>query len=152
MDPSDDQIAMLEHTNPLFRIISRTPASATGLARLRVRFGELSPELEELYSEVGDVDFEGPEPRYFRFWEPEAAIEADEAYRVATKIADAIAIGSDGGGHLILARTDGIYSAGAATLSTEQPRLLAPSLKAFLDNPEPLWPWIEEDRLARGDS
>ena len=134
---------MLERLNKQFRIIDRRPALA---AQLRELSGKrlVGHEVVELYTEVGEVDIEGPEPRYFRFWTPGEILEIDETYGVSRAISGALPIGSDGGGKLIVVRDGRLFSVGYGALAEASLVPLADSLGDFLENPEPLWSWLDE--------
>lgn len=134
---------MLEHLNPRFRITGRRPPSADGLAALRAR-RQLSQQVIDLYEEIGEVDIKGPAPRYFRFWPPEEVLEIDSAYGVSEALHQAVPIGSDGGGKLIVIRDERVFSVSFGALAEQSLTLLANSLAEFLKNPDPLWAWADK--------
>lgn len=134
---------MLENLPANFRIMDRELPSPTELASL-IAIRPLPADVVRLYEEVSSVDIEGPEPRYFRFWSPDEVLEIDTAYGVSAAVPRSIPIGSNGGGRLIIVRDGRVFSVGYGALHEDQLRLLANSLKEFLQNPEPLWPWIDE--------
>lgn len=134
---------MLEQLNPEFRLVDQKPPSPRALLSLR-EARAISEDLAELYGEVGEIDVEGPEPRYFRIWTANEILEIDDAYGVSRAIPGAVPIGSDGGGKLIVMRGEALFSVGYGALAESSLRPLAASLGSFLKNPEPLWPWIEK--------
>lgn len=135
---------MLEHLKQSFNIISRDRPSSDGLLKL-CEEREVDPGVVELYGEISRADFEGPGPRYFRFWSPTRVLEVDSAYNVSSALPGALPIGSDGGGNLIVIRNGRVFSVGYGAVDEDELVPLAPSLAEFLQHPEPLWPWIEDD-------
>ena len=133
---------MLDYLNPRFRIVTRQPPSAVGLAELRAHHGPLQPSVEALFGEASAVEITGPGSRYFRFYSPERCLQ--EAKKMALQIPNALPIGSDGGGNAIVERGGIIFLVSYAT--PDEPKLsrIADGLQELLANPEPLWPWIDE--------
>ena len=134
---------MLERLSPHFVIMQREAPSPQGLAKLRAD-RDVDPQVAELYEEIGRVDIKGDGPRYFRFWPPERALEIDATYAVSENLPGSIPIGSDGGGNLIIVRDGRVFAVGYSVLDEDEMTPLGNTLAAFLENPEPLFAWVEE--------
>lgn len=102
----------------------------------------LAGELAELYGELSTLAVEGPGSRYFDIWSPAEVDQMDRAYGVSAALPQAVAIGTDGGGVLIIVRYGKVYGVGVGALAEDECWLLANSVGDFLENPEPLWRWL----------
>ena len=130
---------MLEHLSSTFRIVTKKGPELDELERLEKALGPLDAELLEFLREAGVAEFAGSHGRYFRLWDPLDIRKSTLSYRLETWDPPAIAIGDDGGDHILVQTSAGLFRADGGALAPDNLHFLASSLSAFLSAPERLW-------------
>lgn len=131
---------MIKELHPRFRVVSSSPP----LGKVELRKIDLTPpppdEYLELVREATELEIADDEGGYLRIWTPRGIKEMDEAYGISSRIPEALPIGDDGGGRVLIYMVGlqgfGLYLSGFGDLSVDDALWVAPTLRDLLTRAE----------------
>lgn len=128
---------MLESLNPLFKLLSHSPATTQKeISKLKKAFPNMPTEYVDLMQEATEIELKSRDGQYMRIWAPSGCLEMDAGYEISSRINGAIPIGDDGGGRVIFymdgEQGHGLYYDDYGNLNRADAVFIGPSLRALL--------------------
>lgn len=128
---------MLDAIDSSFKVLAKgAPATQEQIDTAVNYFGSVPQEFIDLAREATELEFQHRNGQYVRIWGPLGCIDMDEGYGIRQRIPDAIPIGDDGGGHVLIfahgKQGCGLYHVGYGNLDLDDAIWIADSLSSFL--------------------